>query len=192
VLDPQEHSSLAAPPELSGMEEALETSEIEAVVTPDLIEVLSEYDGAYDFPACLKGKYEQDPFFKNILNHPLQYKNFHCEDGIVYLKESGTKILCIPDCLLGKHKAREIVITRAHSILAHLGPSKSTPYLHATVWWKTLIADVRKYCESCQTCYQSKPDNQKPYGLLNPLPVPANPWEAIGIDFVGPLPDSSD
>ena len=35
--------------------------------------------------------------------------------------------------------------------------------------------------------------NQKPYGLLNPLPVPARPWEAIvGVDFVGPLPELKD
>ncbi|THH32769.1 hypothetical protein EUX98_g1371 [Antrodiella citrinella] len=42
------------------------------------------------------------------------------------------------------------------------------------------------------TCKRSKPNNQKPYGLLNPLKVPTLPWEAIGIDFVGPLPESKD
>ena len=36
-----------------------------------------------------------------------------------------------------------------------------------------------------------KPSNQKPYGLLNPLSIPSNPWESIGMDFVGPLPESS-
>jgi hypothetical protein len=182
------------PTEASGTEEDAEASrvtEIEAVVSPDLIEVLSEYDGAHNFPSCLKGKFEEDSFFKNILSNPSQFKNFECEDGIVYLKEFGTRLLCIPDCMIGKRKAREIVITRAHSILAHLGPAKTTAYLRGTVWWKSLIADVRAYCESCRTCRRSKPDNQKPYGLLNPLPVPTNPWEAIGIDFVGPLPDSS-
>ena len=40
------------------------------------------------------------------------------------------------------------------------------------------------------TCKRSKPSNQKPYGLLNPLPVPGMPWESIGVDFVGPLPES--
>lgn len=40
------------------------------------------------------------------------------------------------------------------------------------------------------TCKRSKPSNQKPFGLLNPLPVPGTPWEAMGIDFVGPLPES--
>lgn len=29
-----------------------------------------------------------------------------------------------------------------------------------------------------------------PYGLLNPLEIHTQPWDAIGIDFVGPLPES--
>ncbi|KAF8799421.1 hypothetical protein BYT27DRAFT_7066829, partial [Phlegmacium glaucopus] len=41
------------------------------------------------------------------------------------------------------------------------------------------------------TCKRSKPSNQKPYGLLNPLAVPSALWDSIGIDFVGPLPVSS-
>ena len=53
-----------------------------------------------------------------------------------------------------------------------------------------MVADTKAFCESCTTCRRSKPSNQKPYGLLNPLPVPSQPWEAIGIDFVGPLPES--
>ena len=53
-----------------------------------------------------------------------------------------------------------------------------------------MMKDMEKFCETCQTCKRSKPSNQKAYGLLNPLPVPTKPWEAIGIDFVGPLPES--
>ncbi len=53
-----------------------------------------------------------------------------------------------------------------------------------------MVSNVKSYCESCRTCKMSKPNNQKPYGLLHPLKVPLYPWEAIGVDFVGPLPDS--
>ena len=53
-----------------------------------------------------------------------------------------------------------------------------------------MVADVKAYCETCHTCKTSKPSNQKPYGLLNPLSVPTYPWESIGVDFVGPLPES--
>ena len=33
--------------------------------------------------------------------------------------------------------------------------------------------------------------NQKPYGLLNPLAIPTYPWKSVGIDFMGPLPESA-
>ena len=39
-------------------------------------------------------------------------------------------------------------------------------------------------------CKSSKPKNQKLYGLLNSLSVLSYPWELIGMDFVGPLPES--
>lgn len=53
-----------------------------------------------------------------------------------------------------------------------------------------MVTDVKAFCETCTTCKTSKPSNQKPYGLLNPLAVPSYPWESIGIDFVVPLPES--
>ncbi|KZP25469.1 hypothetical protein FIBSPDRAFT_669580, partial [Athelia psychrophila] len=33
--------------------------------------------------------------------------------------------------------------------------------------------------------------NHMPYGKLHPLEVPNRPWETIGLDFVGPLPQST-
>lgn len=84
------------------------------------------------------------------------------------------------------------MICHAHMLLAHLGPVKTLGFLQDHVWWKSITADVQNHCDSCMTCRRSKLPNQKPYGLLNPLPVPAKPWEAIGMDFVGPLPDLKD
>ena len=53
-----------------------------------------------------------------------------------------------------------------------------------------MVSDVRAFCDTCHTCKISKPNNQKPYGLLNLLSVPSYPWESVGMDFVGPLPES--
>ena len=75
-------------------------------------------------------------------------------------------------------------------MLAHLGAGKTLDYLRDHVWWKDMVSDVREFCKTCHTCKISKPSNQKPYGLLNPLSVPSYPWESIGMDFVGPLPES--
>ena len=55
-----------------------------------------------------------------------------------------------------------------------------------------MSSDMHAFCESCIICAQSKPSNHKPYGTLNPLPVSTQPWEVIGIDFVGPFPESKD
>jgi hypothetical protein len=159
---------------------------------PSLIESPLDDEGIHTLPNCLKGKYSDDKFFKLILEDRSQFKNFVIEDDVIYLKESGMTLLCIPDCVIGRRSVRELIIDRAHSILAHLGATKTIAYLRSSVWWKTMVPDVRTFCDSCPTCRWSKPSNQKPYGLLNPLPVPLSPWEAIGIDFVGPLPDSKD
>ena len=92
-------------------------------------------------------------------------------DEHIYLKEAESKVLCIPKILIKGHSAREIVISKAHSLLAHLGVRKMLNYLHDHVWWKDIVADTKAYCETCHTCKTSKPSNQKPYGLLNPLSV---------------------
>ncbi|EJC97345.1 ribonuclease H-like protein [Fomitiporia mediterranea MF3/22] len=53
-----------------------------------------------------------------------------------------------------------------------------------------MIIDINSYYNSCHTCKISKPNNQKLFGLLHPLSVPNRLWEGIGIDFVGPFPES--
>ena len=72
-------------------------------------------------------------------------------------------------------------------MLAHLGANKTIGYLRDHTWWKDMVSDMKVYCEMCHICKTSKPSNQKPYGLLNPLTIPTYP---VGVDFVGPLPES--
>jgi hypothetical protein len=102
----------------------------------------------------------------------------------------GHHVLCIPAIKAGNCTAREIVISEAHLLLAHLGPHNTLTYLRELIWWKEMHHDVHAFCDSCMICKQSKPSNQKPYGLLNLLPVPTQPWDVIGINFVGPIPMS--
>ena len=143
-----------------------------------------------DMLAELRGKYLDDSFFRTILEKPSEFRNFEIKDQPVYLKDNDRHVLCIPRTLVQGRSARELVISEAHSILAHLGASKTPDYLRDNVWWKDMVTDVKAYCETCHTCKMSKPSNQKPYGLLNPLAIPTYPWESVGIDFVGPLPES--
>jgi hypothetical protein len=159
-------------------------------MAPGLIEVIADGTPGFDLPFCLKDRYKEDPFFGEILDAPKEFKNFEVDRGLIFLKAGDKRLLCIPRIIVGGRNAQEVIISHAHSMLAHLGAHKTVTYLRDHVWWKQLANDVQKYCDSCIVCRKSKPNNQKPYGLLNPLPVPVRPWEAIGIDFVGPLPSS--
>ncbi|KAJ3011954.1 hypothetical protein NUW54_g2018 [Trametes sanguinea] len=151
---------------------------------------LADSTDGIDFLAAIRGQYETDPFFRKILEQPKHFKNFCVQDGLVFLKERDDKLLCVPAVLVDGRSARELIISHAHSLLAHLGSYKTLTLLRSQFWWKTMAADVRQYCDTCQTCKRSKPSNQRPYGLLHSLKVPKAPWEVIGIDFVGPLPKS--
>jgi hypothetical protein len=157
---------------------------------PSLVNVVSESRDGIDLLQKLQGRYAEDSMFKAILEKPNNYRNFVVENNLVFLKSEKSKVLCIPKVLINGRSVREIIISEVHSLLAHLGASKTLDYLRDHVWWKDLVSDTKAFCETCSTCKCSKPSNQKPYGLLNPLPVPSHPWESIGIDFVGPLPES--
>jgi hypothetical protein len=53
-----------------------------------------------------------------------------------------------------------------------------------------MVPDTVAYVESCSICKRSKPDNQLPYGKLNSMKIASTPWEAIAVEFTGPLPKS--
>ena len=48
--------------------------------------------------------------------------------------------------------------------------------------------DVRQYVKSCDSCQRIKASQQVPGGLLQPLPIPARPWEQVSMDFIVQLP----
>ena len=171
-------------------ETAKEPEQNMAKLDTSLLGVVSGGRDGIDLSAVLRNKYSQDLFFKTILENPKHYRNFEVDEGLIYLKVNGGKVLCIPKILEDGRNVREFVIEEAHSVLAHLGTTKTLTYLREYVWWKTMATDTAAYCDTCRTCRRSKPSNQKPYGLLNPLSIPSHPWESIGVDFVGPLPES--
>ncbi|GAW10035.1 ribonuclease H-like partial [Lentinula edodes] len=65
--------------------------------------------------------------------------------------------------IIDSRSVQEIIISEAHSLLAHLGASKTIDYLRDHVWWKDMVADTKSFCESCHVCKLSKPDNTKSY-----------------------------
>ena len=48
--------------------------------------------------------------------------------------------------------------------------------------------DVQAYLKSCLVCQLDKIENRKMAGLLQPLPIPENPWQSISMDFISGFP----
>ena len=40
-------------------------------------------------------------------------------------------------------------------------------------------------------CSRSKNPRHRPYGLLQPLPIPERPWSSVSMDFITDLPPSA-
>lgn len=49
---------------------------------------------------------------------------------------------------------------------------------------------VERFCKECSVCQVNKTSTQKPYGLLQPMPIASKPFECISIDFITNLPTS--
>ena len=47
---------------------------------------------------------------------------------------------------------------------------------------------VKDYVTTCDICSRSKIPRHRPYGLLQPLPIPEKPWSSISMDFIVDFP----
>jgi hypothetical protein len=56
--------------------------------------------------------------------------------------------------------------------------------------WPSMKQMIKEYVKSCRVCQQAKPERLPPAGLLQPLPVPSEPWEVATMDFIDGLPTS--
>ncbi|XP_073362615.1 uncharacterized protein [Aegilops tauschii subsp. strangulata] len=56
--------------------------------------------------------------------------------------------------------------------------------------WRGMRTYVENFVKQCGVCQQAKHELCKSPGLLQPLPIPDSPWQAISMDFIEGLPKS--
>ena len=136
--------------------EPIEPSEAMPVAAKEtsntLLSIESQSLQGLDLLAELHGKFKLDPAFQPIIARPKDFQNFEVDEQLVYLKVHGKRVLCIPKISIQGRSAHKIVISEAHSLLAHLGASKTLDYLRDHCWWKSMVTDVQAFCETCHTC----------------------------------------
>jgi hypothetical protein len=70
----------------------------------------------------------------------------------------------------------------------HVGVRKTLKSLQQAFWWPGMAKDVETYVRACHSCQRTKAVQRKPAGLLQPLPIPDQPWESVSMDWVTCLP----
>ena len=109
---------------------------------------------------------------------------FAFHDGLLFKKG----LLYIPD-----QSSRTQVLNEGHDLplAGHPGVYKTTELVKRNYWWPGMTKSIKDYVGSCDVCARSKTARHKPYGKLQPLPVPEKPWSSISMDFITDLPKSS-
>jgi Integrase zinc binding domain/Chromo (CHRromatin Organisation MOdifier) domain/Integrase core domain len=72
----------------------------------------------------------------------------------------------------------------------HWGKARTLDAIRNKYYWRGMDADVGEYVRTCDVCQRSKVHRHKPFGLLQPLPVPEGPFDIITMDFITGLPNS--
>ena len=72
----------------------------------------------------------------------------------------------------------------------HSGRNITLQRIKALFYWKGITKDVQHFIGSCDVCQRCKRENVASPGLLQPLPIPHTPWDAVSLDFIEGLPNS--
>ncbi|GJP34181.1 hypothetical protein CLOM_g18636 [Closterium sp. NIES-68] len=114
--------------------------------------------------------------------HLLQWGN-----DIVYWK--GSTKIWVPNY----PPLRQLLLEEYHKVLyaGHFGSNKTLTGIAKHYYWPHMADDVQKFVTSCTTCQRMKSSKQKKAGLLQPLPVPEQPWQVVSLDFITELPTTT-
>jgi len=131
----------------------------------------------------IKQSYDEDDECQQMLKDE---KNISMRDGLMY--KNRTRVV-VPKV----NELRAKLLSEHHDIplRGHVGVHKVYEQLSRKWYWKNMKVDVVEYVRSCPACQQNKPSNQRPIGLLQPLPIPERRWQQVTMDLITQLPTSN-
>nr|GEW13498.1 Ty3/gypsy retrotransposon protein [Tanacetum cinerariifolium] len=134
---------------------------------------------------CYSTTSEGREFVTRVAQRVDALPDHHIHDGLVYIHDH----LFIPDI----PSLRLKLLNEFHSttIGGHSGITATIKRISGSFSWPNLSKDVNRFIHECTICQQTKYSRQKPYGLLQALPIPNQVWEEISMDFITNLPHSN-
>lgn len=121
----------------------------------------------------IKHEYGGDP-----KEHELLLKSQKGELPTVYSLGNGllfykNKLIISED---KEFRQRLLHLLHASHIGGHSGYDKTLHRVRRDFHWQGIKAYVKQLIRGCDTCQSVKADQSKPNGLLQPLPIPSQPW----------------
>ena len=83
-----------------------------------------------------------------------------------------------------------MALNHDHPLAAHLGFTKTFAKLEGAYFWPTMKADCYNFIKSCETCQGIKSKTPNPKNRPLKPSLPNHPFERVGIDLIGPLPET--
>lgn len=151
---------------------------------PSLHAVTTRSSAAHTLVQSMLDACQKDPWFKDSLNtNSLQ----RTSNGL-YTKRTldGRTVTVVPNDSVIRNR----ILHELHDaqLSGHPGQPRTLEAVKRRFWWPTLARDVESYVKCCPVCQRNKLKRAKPAGLLNPLPIPSEPWESVSTDFISQLP----
>ena len=168
-------------------------------VSPVHLNAVVHFEPNQGWLAELKDALAADPLYRRIvapspgrrrssLPSPSLDFEYSVDDGLIYALLKGRKKLFVPF----KHlQAKVMAANHDHVTAGHLGMDKTTELVSRHYYWRGIAQTVQRYVKSCLLCQRMKASNQKPAGLLQPLPIPDSNWQHVSLDLIGPLPTTA-
>ena len=140
--------------------------------------------------------YAKDSHFSLVLDSmrkdegvSLTFPQYHgSAEGLIYFEDSmGNTRLCVPK------EFHVEVMQETHNTIteaAHGGYFKTYNWISSTYYWPRMSREVKVFVNTCDICQKTKPRRHGPVGLLQPIPIPSQPFEVVSMDFIPELPVS--
>lgn len=104
---------------------------------------------------------------------------FELEDGLIYHKDVR---LCLPPTF------EKEMFEQCHDKRAHVGYHRTFECITESLYFNKLAKRLRTYLQHCPVCQLLSVKRHKPYGQLQHIDTPQQPYHSIAMDFVVDLP----
>ena len=130
------------------------------------------------FLQCVRNGYAADPWFADEANtKDLTFVGGYWRKG---------ELIIVPDASDLRKQCLSLHHDTPYS--GHLGRDRTKRLVMQAYWWPMLDRDVGHVVSTCDFCQRNKSTNEKPAGLLQPLPIPEFRWQSVSMDCITELP----